>query len=79
MLYGGLATLPDVETPVVVKTVPSETEAEIACALLRSVGIKCGYRVPDIAQQGFWGMEGDPRRGGRPCSGSGLAGRHAVG
>ena len=32
-----------------VKTVPSETEAEIACALLRSVGIKCGYRVPDIA------------------------------
>jgi hypothetical protein len=44
-----------VQPPVVVKTVPSESEAEIACALLRSAGIKCGYRSPDIAQQGFWG------------------------
>jgi hypothetical protein len=43
------------QAPVVVKTVPSEAEAEIACSLLRSAGIKCGYRAPDIAQQGFWG------------------------
>jgi Putative prokaryotic signal transducing protein len=43
-----------VETPVV-KSVPSETEADIACALLRSVGIKCSYREANIAQQGFWG------------------------
>jgi hypothetical protein len=29
---------------VVVKTVADETEAEIACGLLRSSGIECGYR-----------------------------------
>lgn len=40
---------------VVVTTVPSETEAEIACGMLRSAGIKSAYREPNIAQQGFWG------------------------
>jgi Putative prokaryotic signal transducing protein len=29
---------------VVVKTVTDETEAQIACGLLRSEGIECGYR-----------------------------------
>jgi hypothetical protein len=29
---------------VVVTVVPGETEAEIVCGLLRSAGIKCGYR-----------------------------------
>jgi len=28
----------------VVKTVSGETEAEVVCGLLRSAGIKCGYR-----------------------------------
>jgi Putative prokaryotic signal transducing protein len=32
---------------VVVKTVASETEADIACGLLRSAGIECGYRETD--------------------------------
>jgi hypothetical protein len=41
--------------PLVVKTVPSEPVAEMVCALLRDAGIRCGYRVPDIAQEGFWG------------------------
>jgi hypothetical protein len=39
----------------VVKTVPTEVEAEMACALLCSAGIRSGHRVPDIAQEGFWG------------------------
>jgi hypothetical protein len=30
-------------------------EAEIACGRLRSAGITCAYREPNIAQQGFWG------------------------
>jgi hypothetical protein len=29
---------------VVVTVVPSEMEAEMACGLLRSAGIECGYR-----------------------------------
>jgi hypothetical protein len=29
---------------VVVTVVPGETEAEIVCGLLRSAGLKCGYR-----------------------------------
>lgn len=29
---------------VVVTVVPGETEAEVVCGLLRSAGIKCGYR-----------------------------------
>jgi hypothetical protein len=29
---------------VVVTVVPGETEAELVCGLLRSAGIKCGYR-----------------------------------
>ena len=33
---------------VVVKVVSGETEAEIACGLLRSAGIKCGYRDTDV-------------------------------
>ena len=32
---------------VVVKVVSGETEAEIACGLLRSAGIECGYRDTD--------------------------------
>jgi hypothetical protein len=38
-----------------VKVVPSEAEAEIACALLRASGIKCNYREPNVAAQSFWG------------------------
>ena len=30
-----------------VTTVASETEAELACGLLRSAGIECGYRETD--------------------------------
>jgi hypothetical protein len=29
---------------VVLTVVPGETEAELVCGLLRSAGIKCGYR-----------------------------------
>lgn len=32
---------------VVAKTVADENEAEIACGLLRSAGIECGYRDTD--------------------------------
>jgi putative signal transducing protein len=32
------------EQVVVVTVVPSEPEAELACGLLRSAGIKCAYR-----------------------------------
>lgn len=38
-----------------VKVVASETEAEVACALLRTAGIGCGYREPNIAAQSFGG------------------------
>ena len=31
-------------TPVVVKVVSGEAEAEVACGLLRSAGIECGHR-----------------------------------
>jgi len=34
----------DGEDVVVVTVVPGETEAELACGLLRSAGIECGYR-----------------------------------
>ena len=34
----------DADDAVVVKVVSGETEAEIACGLLRSAGIECGYR-----------------------------------
>ena len=34
----------DPDREVVVKVVSSETEAEIACGLLRSAGIECFYR-----------------------------------
>jgi Putative prokaryotic signal transducing protein len=37
----------DVDDAVVAKTVADETEAEIACGLLRSAGIECGYRETD--------------------------------
>jgi uncharacterized protein involved in tolerance to divalent cations len=40
---------------VVVKTVATEMEAQIVCALLCAAGIACVQRVPDIAQQAFWG------------------------
>jgi hypothetical protein len=36
-----------VEEPVVVKVVPDEPEAQVACGLLRSAGIECGYRDTD--------------------------------
>ena len=32
---------------VVVTTVPSQSEAEVVCGLLRSAGIKCAYRDTD--------------------------------
>ena len=32
---------------VVVKVVADENEAEIACGLLRSAGLECGYRETD--------------------------------
>jgi Putative prokaryotic signal transducing protein len=32
---------------VAVKRVSSETEAELACGLLRSAGIECGYRATE--------------------------------
>jgi Putative prokaryotic signal transducing protein len=35
------------DDPVVVKVVSDESEAEIVCGLLRSAGIKCGYRETD--------------------------------
>jgi Putative prokaryotic signal transducing protein len=38
-----------------VKVVPTESEAEIACGLLRSAGIKCGYRELDVAAVGMSG------------------------
>lgn len=31
-------------SPVVVKVVSGESEAEVVCGLLRSAGIECGYR-----------------------------------
>jgi len=34
----------DSDGAVVVKVVSGETEADIVCGLLRSAGIKCGYR-----------------------------------
>ena len=34
----------DAEDVVVVTVVSNETEAEMACGLLRSAGIECGYR-----------------------------------
>jgi hypothetical protein len=34
----------DAEDVVVVTVVSGETEAELACGLLRSAGIECGYR-----------------------------------
>ena len=36
-----------VDDAVVVKVVANEPEAEIACGLLRSAGIECGYRETD--------------------------------
>ena len=38
------STMESDEDVVVVTVVPGETEAEIACGLLRSAGIKCAYR-----------------------------------
>jgi len=35
---------------VVVKVVADEGEAEIACGLLRSAGIECGYRDTDAIE-----------------------------
>ena len=35
------------EEPVVVTVVPSESEAEVVCGLLRSAGIKCAHRDTD--------------------------------
>jgi hypothetical protein len=37
-----------------VKVVENETEAELACGLLRSEGIECSYREPDLAADAFW-------------------------
>ena len=41
--------------PVAVEVVPSETEAEMLCALLRTAGIKCGYRESNNTAEGFMG------------------------
>jgi Putative prokaryotic signal transducing protein len=45
--------------PVVLTTVSSELEAEIACGLLRANGIKCGTFMGDPAA----GLTGDPDGG----------------
>jgi hypothetical protein len=45
-----------VADPVVVTTVDSELEAEIACGLLRANGIKCGAFMGDPSA----GLTGDP-------------------
>jgi hypothetical protein len=37
----------------VVKRVPNETEAELACGLLRSAGIECFSRVTDEIDSAF--------------------------
>jgi hypothetical protein len=39
--------------PVVVAVVANEVEAEIACGLLRTEGIRCFHRLTDIAAAGF--------------------------
>ena len=38
--------------------VPNELEAELACSLLRSVGIDCGYRQTNVAAGGLEGLRG---------------------
>ena len=38
---------------VVVKRVPNETEAELACGLLRSAGIECAFRVTEEIDSAF--------------------------
>lgn len=39
--------------PVVVTVLPNEIEAELACALLREEGIKCGHRMTNSAAGGL--------------------------
>jgi len=34
----------ETDTPVVVKVVSGESEAQVVCGLLRSAGIECAYR-----------------------------------
>lgn len=34
----------EADSPVVVKVVSGESEAQVVCGLLRSAGIECGYR-----------------------------------
>lgn len=41
----------DGEDVVVVTVVSGETEAELACGLLRSAGIECGYRDTEAISQ----------------------------
>ena len=38
--------------------VRNELEAELACSLLRSVGIDCGYRQTNVAAGGLEGLRG---------------------
>jgi hypothetical protein len=38
------------EATVVVTTVSGGTEAELACGLLRSAGIECGYRATEAIE-----------------------------
>ena len=38
--------------------VRNELEAELACSLLRSVGIECGYRQTNVAAGGLEGLRG---------------------
>ena len=47
------------EDTVRVTVVPGEPEAEVFCGLLRSNGIKCGYRPTDEADSAFEGFGGE--------------------
>jgi Putative prokaryotic signal transducing protein len=45
----------DVDAPVAVEVVRSETEAEMLCQLLRTAGITCGHRDAENMSEGFLG------------------------
>jgi hypothetical protein len=47
---------------VVVSTVSDEIEAELACGLLRSAGIECGYRATEATDSAFEGIASDGPR-----------------
>jgi hypothetical protein len=47
-----------VDDVVPVTIVPSETEAEIVCGLLRSAGIECSYHQTNVGAGALDGMPG---------------------